>query len=61
MKDESVEIYADMVNDYCETDLIEKSYELFYELSNRGDTAQESSSLKQLSKVFYSKVLAELC
>ena len=41
MKDESVEIYTAMVKGYCEDDLIEKSYELFYELSNRRDTVQE--------------------
>jgi len=34
MKDESVEIYTAMVNGYFEADLVEKSYELFYELSN---------------------------
>ncbi|GAU19800.1 hypothetical protein TSUD_170250 [Trifolium subterraneum] len=60
-KDEGVEIYTAMVNGYCQAGLIEKSYELFCEISNQGDIAKEGSGFKQLSKVMYSKVLSALC
>jgi pentatricopeptide repeat protein len=61
LKHKSVEIYTAMVNGYCEANLIEKSYELFCEISNQGDIVKESPGVKQLSKVMYSKVLVALC
>ncbi|KAK2413038.1 pentatricopeptide repeat-containing protein, mitochondrial [Trifolium repens] len=60
-KDEGVEIYTAMVNGYCQAGLIEKSYELFCEISNQGDIAKEISGFKKLGKVMYSKVLSALC